>query len=72
MEKIPLEGLDATLYKETFNNGFSIYMIPLKDKKNYALTYATRYGSDIIEFDMEGGQHLRRPRSRYHWLKFPK
>lgn len=70
MEKISLEGLDATLYKETFNNGFSIYMIPLKDKKNYALTYATRYGSDIIEFDMEGEKTRRKvPTGIAHFLE---
>lgn len=50
MEKIPLKGLDATLYKETLANGFSIYMIPFQNKSNYTQTYATRYGSDIIEF----------------------
>lgn len=70
MEKIPLEGLDATLYSETFENGFSIYMIPLKDKKNYALTYATRYGSDIIEFDMEGSKNRRKvPTGIAHFLE---
>lgn len=69
MEKIALEGLDATLYKETFENGFSIYMIPLKDKKNYSLTYATRYGSDMIEFDMKDGKRRKVPTGIAHFLE---
>ncbi len=69
MEKVELEGLDATLYQETFENGFSIYMVPLLDKKNYALTYATRYGSDIIEFDMEGGKRRKVPTGIAHFLE---
>jgi len=69
MEKIPLEGLDATLYTETFENGFSIYMVPLKDKKNYSLTYATRYGSDIIEFDTKEGKRRKVPTGIAHFLE---
>lgn len=69
MEKFELEGLDATLYQETFDNGFSIYMVPLLDKKNYALTYATKYGSDILEFDMEGGKRRKVPTGIAHFLE---
>lgn len=69
MEKLELVGLDATLYKETFENGFSIYMIPLKDKKNYTLTYATRYGSDIIEFDTKDGKRKKVPTGIAHFLE---
>ena len=70
MEKIPLEGLDATLYKETFENGFSIYMIPFSDKKNYSLVYATKFGSDILEFDMPGTKTRRKvPSGIAHFLE---
>lgn len=69
MEKIPLKGLDATLYKETLENGFSIYMIPFKNKNNYTQTYATRYGSDTIEFTMSNKKARTTPTGIAHFLE---
>ena len=50
MKKINLKNLDMTLYSETFSNGLEIYMLPYKNKKNYYVSFATRYGSDVLEF----------------------
>ncbi len=69
MEKQELVGLDATLYTETFANGFSLYMIPFSNKKNYSMTYATRYGSDILEFKMKGNKKRTVPSGIAHFLE---
>lgn len=52
MKKISLKNLDMTLYNETLSNGLEIYMLPYKNKKNYYVTFATRFGSDVLEFDV--------------------
>ena len=50
MEKINLEGLDQVVYKELLDNGLQIYLVPYTNKKNYFITYATRFGSDVLEY----------------------
>ena len=50
MKKISLSSLDKDCYVETLDNGLEVYMIPLLDKKNYFISYATRFGSDVLEF----------------------
>ena len=47
MKEIELVGLDKKVYTEKLNNGLEIYLIPYDNKKNYYISYATRYGSDI-------------------------
>lgn len=50
MEKVKLEGLDLTAYKKTLKNGLDVIFIPYEDKKNYYMSYATRFGSEITTF----------------------
>ena len=50
MKKIELKGLDLTYYHERLENGLEVVMIPMPEKKNYFITYATRYGSDVTKF----------------------
>ena len=50
MKKINLKNLDMTLYTETLSNGLEILMLPYKNKKNYYVSFATKYGSDVLEF----------------------
>ena len=50
MKEIKLNGLDMSVYTETLNNGLEIYLIPYENKKNYFISYATKFGSDVIEF----------------------
>ena len=47
MKEIELVGLDKKVYTEKLNNGLEIYLIPYDNKKNYYISYTTRYGSDI-------------------------
>lgn len=50
MTEIKLKGLDVSCYKEVLNNGLEVYLIPYENKKNYFMTYATRFGSETTEF----------------------
>ena len=57
MKEIELVGLDKTIYTETLNNGLEIYLIPYDNKKNYYISYATRYGSDIKNFKVNNKEY---------------
>ncbi len=50
MESKDFNGLDLTYYKEVLNNGLEVYLIPMSNKKNYYINYATKFGSDITNF----------------------
>ena len=50
MKSISLKGLDKECYYEKLKNGFEIIMVPYTDKKNYFISYVTRYGSQINSF----------------------
>ena len=58
MIKIELKGLDQEYYTETLDNGLEVFMIPYKDKKNYFISYATRYGSDTNTFVPYDGKKM--------------
>lgn len=58
MKKTELKGLDISLYTEKLNNELEIYLIPYSNKKNYFISYATHFGSDITSFtDNENKTH---------------
>ena len=50
MKTINLSGLNMNYYVETLDNGLEIYMLPYDNKKNYFISFATRFGSEVIEF----------------------
>ena len=50
MKKINLKGLEMDLYTETLDNGLEIYFLPYDNKKNYFISFATHFGSDVLEF----------------------
>ena len=68
MKKISLKNIDMTLYTETLSNGLEIYMLPYKNKKNYYVSFATRYGSDVLEFDVNKKSY-RPPLGIAHFLE---
>ena len=53
MKEIELTSLDIKLYTETLDNGLDVYLIPYDNKNNYFMTYATKFGSDVLKFDYE-------------------
>lgn len=50
MKEVKFKGLDQTCYLATLKNNLDIILIPYENKKNYFITYATRYGSDTNSF----------------------
>ena len=69
MKKINLKNLDMILYTETLSNGLEIYMLPYKNKKNYYVTFATRYGSDVLEFTDLNKKSYKPPLGIAHFLE---
>ena len=69
MTTINLENLDQEVYKETLNNGLNIYLIPFKNKKNYYITYATYFGSDVLEFVDDYNSSYKPPQGVAHFLE---
>ena len=55
MKKTNLKNLDLTAYTETLENGLDVIFILFPEKKNYFISYATRFGSTITSF-VPGGE----------------
>lgn len=70
MKKISLKGLDQDVYLETLKNNLNIIMVPYTNKKNYFITYATRYGSNINAFVQVGSKKgITVPNGIAHFLE---
>ena len=69
MKKINLVGLDTSYYTETLTNGLEIYLLPTEHKKNYYITYATRFGSDVLEFTDSDKKTFKPPLGIAHFLE---
>lgn len=70
MKRISLKGLDQDVYLETLKNNLNIIMVPYTNKKNYFITYATRYGSDINAFVPVGSKKgITVPNGIAHFLE---
>lgn len=69
MKKIDLEGLEITCFTEQLENGLEVVLIPYENKKNYFMSYATRFGSDILEFTDEHENHFKPPLGVAHFLE---
>jgi len=69
MKKINLKNLDMTLYTEVLSNGLEIYMLPYDNKKNYYISFGTRFGSDILEFTDISKKTHKPPLGIAHFLE---
>ena len=69
MKQINLNGLDMEAYTETLENGLEIYMLPYENKKNYYISFATRFGSDVLEFTTEENRAIKPPLGIAHFLE---
>lgn len=68
MKEIELSSLDMKIYSETLENGLEIYFVPYENKKNYYISYATKFGSDILKFDYENEEYTP-PLGIAHYLE---
>lgn len=70
MKKISLQGLDLDAYTETLKNGLEVVLIPFQNKKNYFISYATRFGSEITTFIPAGeDKEITVPAGIAHFLE---
>lgn len=70
MKEIKLKGLDLSSYVETLDNGLDVIYIPMEGKKNYFVTYATRFGSETTTFIPAGLQkEIKVPDGIAHFLE---
>ena len=70
MEEKELVGLDMNYYYEKLSNGLEVFMLPYSNKKNYFMSYATRYGSEITKFIPVGkDKEIKVPDGIAHFLE---
>lgn len=69
MKKIDLKNLDISCYTEKLSNGLEIYMLPYDNKKNYFISYATKFGSDVLEFITAEDKKIKPPLGIAHFLE---
>ncbi len=70
MRKHEYKGLDLEYYRETLENGLEVILIPMEEKKNYFITYATRFGSDITTFKpKDADDYITVPTGVAHFLE---
>lgn len=68
--EIKLKDLDIVVYKEVLDNGLEVYLVPMENKKNYYINYATKYGSETSEFVPAGEtEYVRVPDGVAHFLE---
>ena len=58
MKEINLKGLDISCYTEKLDNGLDVIMLPYSNKKNYFISYATKYGSEVSKFIPVGEKEM--------------
>ena len=69
MKEIKLKGLEQSVYTETLNNGLDIYLVPFENKKNYFISYATKFGSEVVEFTDNNKKTFKPPLGIAHFLE---
>ena len=70
MREIKLNGLDIACYRETLDNGLDVIMVPYTNKKNYFISYATKFGSEVTKFVPVGEKkEIKVPDGVAHFLE---
>ena len=70
MKEIKLNGLDMTLYRECLDNGLEVILLPYSNKKNYFISYCTKYGSEVTNFIPAGEKdEIKVPDGIAHFLE---
>lgn len=56
MKQLKFEQIDTDCYVETLENGLDVILIPYQNKKDYYISYVTKFGSEINTFIPVGGK----------------
>ena len=68
MKKFNYNNLDQNVYSFTLKNGFQVYLVPYKKKKNYYAVLGTKYGSMDINFKLND-KDVTSPFGTAHFLE---
>ena len=68
MKKINYKNLDLDLFYEKLANGLEIFILPKNNVNNIYVTFSTKYGSNIIEFE-KNNQKIKVPLGIAHFLE---
>ena len=70
MKTLKLKGLDMSCFTETLENGLEIIFVPYENKKNYFISFATRFGSETTSFIPSNKQkEIKVPDGIAHFLE---
>ena len=70
MNKKELKGTDTFIFHEELSNGLNVYLLPFPNKKNYFMSYFTKFGSINIEFVPNGEKkEIKVPLGIAHFLE---
>ena len=68
MKKININNFNEKLYYEKLQNGFLVYMVPLKDKRSYKINLGIKYGNSYTDFEMDNKKY-HTPSGVAHFLE---
>lgn len=57
MKKIAINNFEEKLYYEKLNNGFEIYLVPLKNKSTYRMSMGIKYGNCYTDFRIDSKKY---------------
>ena len=63
-----INGADLTLYEESFNNNLKVFFVPIPNKKEYFISYVTRFGSNVTSYQ-KGKNNINLPLGIAHFLE---
>ena len=64
------KDLDLELRYEKLDNGLEVFLIPYPNRKNYSISYVTKYGADISEFiSIDSNKRTKVPKGVAHFLE---
>lgn len=68
MIETKIVGADLTLYEETFKNNLKVYYVPIPNKKEYFISYVTKFGSNTLSYQ-KGKTNTNLPLGIAHFLE---
>lgn len=68
MKEININNFEEKLYYEKLDNGFEVYLVPLKNKNNYNISLGVKYGNCYTDF-MVDGKIYKTPSGVAHFLE---
>ena len=60
--------LNLKLHSKVLSNGLSVYVVPMTNKHDIYVTFTTKYGSNIVEFELDGSM-IKVPYGVAHFLE---